>query len=66
MNLDVPQSATGEILKQYPSDPAPNRALQASAFSESKAKTEFTQLGLSFMRVFILFSLILSATLGYL
>ena len=66
MSLDVSGSATGELFKQYPSNPAPNWALQASAFSKAKAKTEFTQLGLGFMRIFILCSLILSATLGYL
>ena len=46
---DIPGSAIGKILKQYPSYPAPNRALQASAFIRAKAKTEFTQLDLGFM-----------------
>lgn len=31
-----------------PSYPAPKGALQASAFSKAKAKSEFTQLGLGF------------------
>ena len=70
MLLDQPLGRSpGSVLPTPPlSPPQPpipptNRAFQASAFSQAKAKTEFTQLG--FMRIFILRNLVLRATLGY-
>lgn len=73
MLVNPPPSETGKTVglawmcpEQYPSHPAPSGALQASASSKAKSKTEFTQLGLGFMRIFTLCNLVLCATLGYL
>ena len=64
LSLGAPGSASGEILKWHPSNPAPSRAVQASAICKAKAKPEFTQLSINFVGIFVLCSLIVGAALG--